>query len=137
MMKLDLHRRINECTNDDMKCCLYSIVESINEAVECDRMLKNIDLISRRFDINKLVENSILYEDAVTETIYSLCSLIDTYEMDLKAKFCVACEAALYTVNSVIGGEPIAESCLQEKLNSTALLFSVPPITLIQVNRSP
>lgn len=136
MMKLDLHRRINECTNDDMKCCLYSIVESINEAVECDRMLKNIDLISRRFDINKLVENSILYEDAVTETIYSLCSLIDTYEMDLKAKFCVACEAALYTVNSVIGGEPIAESCLQEKLNSTALLETVTDYFLINYGQN-
>jgi len=56
-------------------------------------------LVSKRFNIDKFISNNILYEDAFTETVYTLCSLIDTYNMDTKAKFATSAELALYCIN--------------------------------------
>lgn len=125
MLKGDIHNRMLESTSDDEKCCLHSMIDVINEEIECDRTLNNFDIISKRFDINKLVRGSILYEDAVTETLYSLCSLIDTYDMDFKSKFAIACEAALYSVFNAVGDEILEDTRLRKKLTNVNILENV------------
>lgn len=106
MMKADIYNHIKTCKNDDMKSCMYTMMESINEAIECDRVLKNIDQLT---DVVNCLCNGILIEDMW---------LIDTYNMDLKNKFCVACESALYSVYSNI--EPISEDMMSDKLSDYA-----------------
>ena len=51
------------------------------ENVTYDRIIKNYDKISRRFDFDKIViENVLTKKDAVKETT-TICKLIDTYDM--------------------------------------------------------
>ena len=82
--------------NEDAKNIL---IEMANKDIECDRVLENHALVSKRFNIDKYITRNIIFEDAFTETIYTLCSLIDTYNMDMKAKFATSAELALYCIN--------------------------------------
>lgn len=135
MIKKDVYRRIQECKSDHMKSCLYSMMDPLNEGIECDRLLNNYDVISKRYNINKIVQSNILYEDAVTDTIYSICGLIDTYDLDYRTKFCIAAESTLYSVYNSIGNDPIEEEYLSKKLDQTALLESVFDYFLINYGR--
>ena len=91
-----------------------TLLESTNKLIECDRVLENHSLVSKRFNIDKYVSRNIIYEDAFTETVYNLCSLIDTYNMDTKAKFATSAELALYCINE--SGEKIPEQKIIESV---------------------
>ena len=97
---LKTKRGLDESTAID---CLNSVLEKIHEQTECDRVLRNCDTIAKRFNIDKIVKNNILFEDAVPDTIYKVCSLIDTYTMDFKTKYCIALETCLYSINKYAG----------------------------------
>lgn len=91
---------------DKKRVCNHFLSESydlirkaIVEATDCDRVLNNHKAISKRFNIDKVISSNIFYEDAFTETVYSLCSLIDTYNMGLKSKFCNSAELGMYCIN--------------------------------------
>ena len=88
--------------------------KEINEQSECDRVLNNHKIVSKRFNIDKVVSSNIYYEDAFTETMYTLCSLIDTYNMDIKSKFCSSAELAMYCINEC--GERIDNKKLLETI---------------------
>lgn len=125
MMKKDLYKRLQETKLADLKEKLNVLVESLNEDIECDRLLTNADVISKRYNLGRLVNNNILFEDATTETLYDLCFLIDTYDMDYKSKFCIACEMALYNVYNAIGEDTLEEECLKEQLSNVSILENV------------
>lgn len=103
IFKKDITKKLSKSPNQPIKECLESINEKINDEIECDRLIQNHNTILKRFNIDKVINNSIVFEDAVTETIYTLCSLIDTYDMDMKSKFCIATEMALYTIDNAVG----------------------------------
>lgn len=132
MMKSDLCRRLSCTESDDMKSCIGSMIETITESIECDRVLKNIDTISKRFNIVKVAQPSIFYEDAIAESIYNICELIDTYNMDLKNKFCVACECALYSAYSNL--DPISEDI--NKVSDVTVLENVTDYFMINYGRN-
>ena len=90
------------------------IKDSISEQTDCDRVLNNHKTISKRFNIDRVVSSNIYFEDAFTETVYTLCSLIDTYNMDLKSKFCNSAELAMYCINEC--GEKIDNKKLLETI---------------------
>lgn len=100
VFKNNILKRLDEDSNN---VYLTSILDKINEQEECDRVIRNHNMISKRFNIDKLVSQNILFEDAVTDTIYKLCELVDTYNLDFKSKFCIANEMALYTINKYAG----------------------------------
>lgn len=132
MMKSDLCRRLSCTESDDMKSCIGSMIETITESIECDRVLKNIDTISKRFNIVKVAQPNIFYEDAITESIYNICELIDTYNMDLKNKFCVACECALYSAYSNL--DPISEDI--NRVSDVTVLENVTDYFMINYGRN-
>ena len=69
------------------------------ENVTYDRIIKNYDKISRRFDFDKIViENVLTKKDAVKETT-TICKLIDTYDMPAISKFKVATENYLFVLS--------------------------------------
>lgn len=125
MMKRDVVGRFTESATDGLKSCLYNIKDSLNEAIEADRVLENFDNISKRFDLKKLVRGNILYEDASADTIYALCSLIDTYSMDFKNKFCIAAETAMYTIKDSVDDCDIDDQNLKENLTNKSILENV------------
>ena len=101
--------------------CLDSVLERIHEQTECDRLLRNLSTISKRFNIDKIIKNNILYEDSVPDTIYKVCSLIDTYTMDFKTKYCIALETCLYSV-SKYAGDMISRSDIVENVTDYFLM---------------
>lgn len=80
------------------------IINSIVENSECDRLLKNYNAISKRFNIDKFMRNNIIYEDGIVDGIYGLCSLIDTYNIDIPSRFCISSELALYSFDKINRG---------------------------------
>lgn len=69
------------------------------ENVTYDRIIKNYEKISRRFDFDKIViENVLTKKDAVKEAV-RICKLIDTYNMSSINKFKVATENYLFVLN--------------------------------------
>ena len=90
------------------------IKKAISETNECDRVLNNHNTVSKRFNIDKVISSNIFYEDAFIETVYTLCSLIDTYNMDLKSKFCNSAELGMYCINEC--GEKVDQKKLLETI---------------------
>ena len=69
------------------------------ENVTYDRIIKNYEKISKRFDIDKIViEKVFTKDDAVRETA-RICKLIDTYNMSSINKFKVATENYLFVLS--------------------------------------
>lgn len=136
MFKKNIYKKINESKSDINKELYTSILNVINENLECDRLLSNFDTISRRFNIDKLIATNILYEDAVEETLYSLCSLIDTYDMDWKSKFCIASEAALYSIYNTVADDILEEEYMRDKLSNQTVLETVLDYFLINYGRN-
>lgn len=90
---------------------LNNIVLSILEKLEielckisdCDRILNNYDVTTKRFNLNKIIEKNIFYEDKlenISPTIHILCELLDTFEGSMKQSFCVNTELILYAIQN-------------------------------------
>lgn len=75
--------------------CLESILDRINESVHCDRVLKNHNMFSKRFNISSYMRKN-AYEDNTKDTIYEVCSFIDTYKMGINSKYSIALEEVLF-----------------------------------------
>ena len=99
MLKKDIVRKLNKNPAQPIKECLESINDTISDITECDRVINNYNTISRRFNIDKVVSSNMVFAEDTIDGIYTLCSLIDTYDMDLKSKFCITSEMALYSVD--------------------------------------
>lgn len=80
----------------DRNAHLHSILTRINEAVHCDRIIKNHNMISKRFNIESYVREH-AYGDSINDTIYELCSFIDTWSMGINSKYSIALEEVLFT----------------------------------------
>ena len=90
---------------------LNNIVLSILEKLEielckisdCDRLLNNYDVTTKRFNLNKIIEKNIFYEDKIeniSPTICILCQLLDTFESPMKESFCINTELILYAIQN-------------------------------------
>ena len=117
IFKKDITKKLNKQLNQPIRECLESINDKLNDEIECDRLIRNHSTISKRFNIDKVVGNGIVYEDAVTDTIYTLCSLIDTYDMDMKSKFCISTEMALYTIDNTVGSSISQRSIVENVID--------------------
>lgn len=99
VFKKTILNKINSVNEEYKINCLDSIINTITEMVDYDRVLSNYNAISKRFNLDKVILNSNLDEDTITNTVHSLCSLIDTYDMNFKSKFTITAEAVLYGYN--------------------------------------
>lgn len=98
--------------NSKIKQYYQYLLESSNNIIECDRVLSNFNNISKRYNIEKFVNDHIIYEDAIQEAIYGIAELIDTYNMNMKDKFCVTCECALLLTNNSISSKTVLEGII-------------------------
>ena len=92
------YNKLRESNNERLNECCDTIFDKIQEQVECDRAINNHALVSKRFNIDKLFRN-ILIEDTTVETVFNFCNLMDTYNLDLKTKYCIANECALQSAS--------------------------------------
>ena len=63
---------------------------------QCDRVLRNHNKLSKRFNIDKIVRESVYSEDDMINTILEFCKYIDTYDMPIGVRYNVALENILY-----------------------------------------
>ena len=105
-------------SNDSFDYCKKMINESIDTVNECDRIIKNFNTVSKRFNIKNVLTDGVLYKEdgiSLTESIHTLCSLIDTYDMPMNYKFCNSAEIAFYVLeelDSTIDQKTILESII-------------------------
>ena len=72
------------------------INKKVNDTIIMDRIIKNNDALSKRFDIDKIIKTKSTGD--LDELVKELCSLIDTYELSLEAKYNIALENITYSL---------------------------------------
>ena len=84
----DKEDAVNEAYNE--------MIEKCTRMVACDRIIKNYNEISRRFNLEKMFESG--YD--IYGTVVELCDRVDTYEMPQYVKYNVIIETAWYGFES-------------------------------------
>lgn len=78
-----------------------SVTNSINDTIsiytECDRVLNNDRKLSKRFNINKFLRENVSRKSP-KEIVFSLCEMIDTYNISPKKKYHIALENVQYSI---------------------------------------
>ena len=76
---------------------------------QCDRVLSNDRKLSKRFDFNKYISEQCT-KKSPRDLVFSLCEMIDTYNIPLKAKYNIALENVQYSLyNSPINNENVIQ----------------------------
>lgn len=72
-----------------------NMLEEATKLVSIDRILENYNRISKRFNIDRIIqENTVI--NGVVDTVIELCNLIDTYDMPVKARYNTCLETCWY-----------------------------------------
>lgn len=79
----------------NMESAYLSILEQTTKMVHIDRILKNYDMISKRFNIDKVLTEN-YNGDNIQETVLSVCNLIDTYNTSDTIKLNTTLESVWY-----------------------------------------
>ena len=73
-----------------------TINRKVNDTIIMDRILKNNETLSKRFDFDKIIKTNSMGD--LDELVRELCSLIDTYELSVEAKYNIALENIIYSL---------------------------------------
>lgn len=86
---------VESCKNigEDVACKFY---DTLNDLDNCDRIIRNESKLLKRFDLQKIINENIGY--GCYDTVFELCSLIDTYSLSPKAKMNIALENVSYAL---------------------------------------
>ena len=71
------------------------MLEAVTKIVSIDRILENYNRISKRFNIDKIIQENTPV-NGISDTIVELCNLIDTYDMPVKARYNTCLETIWY-----------------------------------------
>ena len=86
----------NTTTKESAYIGIYeSMVDKTTEMVSIDRILENYNRISKRFNIDRIIQENTMV-NGVGDTIVELCELIDTYDMSVKARYNTCLETCWY-----------------------------------------
>lgn len=91
-----------------------------------DRILKNNETLSKRFDFDKIIKTNSVGD--LDELVRELCSLIDTYELSVEAKYNIALENIIYSLykNSInYDKKHVADVITDYFLESNLILMDV------------
>lgn len=85
--------------NKAIQTAYESMLEATIIYINCDRMLENYNRISKRFNLETVInENTKI--NGVYDTVIELCNRIDTYDMPVAVKFNTVIETAFYGFES-------------------------------------
>ena len=86
----------NAATKESAYISIYeSMVDKTTEMVSIDRILENYNRISKRFNIDRIIQENTMV-NGIEDTIVELCELIDTYDMSVKARYNTCLETCWY-----------------------------------------
>ena len=72
-----------------------AMVEQATKIVSVDRILENYNKLSKRFNIDRIIQENTVCND-VADTCIEVCNLVDTYDMPVKARYNTALETVWY-----------------------------------------
>ena len=75
-----------------------SMLESSTKMIYCDRILDNYNRISKRFNIDRIIQENIM-QNGIDDTIVSICRLVETYDVPDKVKYNTVLETVWYGFN--------------------------------------
>lgn len=79
--------------------CYSKLLEKANQTKECDRIIKNYNSISRRFNLDAVIAESVSKYNDIYQATHEICTYIDTYQMPFKNKYNTALETVWYVLN--------------------------------------
>lgn len=89
----------NKTSSSDVTSEIYNALkQEAAKCVEIDRIVENYNLISNRYNIDKLV-NEISSEQDNRDTVMQIAEYMDTYDIPFKQKYCLALENSFYAFN--------------------------------------
>ena len=80
---------------DTAQECYTDLYNKCIAVKECDRIINNYNNISRRFNLDRIVDN-IRYDGDSYQACYEIASFVDTYKSPFKNKYNSALETAAY-----------------------------------------
>lgn len=96
-------KRVNNTEEDKKEKTIKECFEILEEATwrneQCDRVIKNHNILSRKFNIDSIVRSCTSYDESYQDCIYELCSLIDTCDIAFGIKYNIALENILFLMN--------------------------------------
>lgn len=85
----------------DKKLLNENYTNSINDTIsiykECDRVLNNDKKLAKRFNFDKFIQEN-YNKKTPKELVFSLCEMIDTYNISPKQKYYIALESVQYAL---------------------------------------
>lgn len=91
-------RKSSKAKNEAFIQGYESILEAITKMIYCDRILDNYNRISKRFNIDKVIQENV-YANGIDDTIIHICHLLETYDVPDKVKYNTALETVWYGFN--------------------------------------
>lgn len=74
------------------------LLDECNKNKECDRIIENYSKVSKRFNIDKII-NEVTYPNDIHTAIMEIAKCIDTYSIPFKNKYSHALETSFYALN--------------------------------------
>ena len=74
------------------------MIDECTRAIYCDRILENYNRISKRFNIDRIIQENI-YANGIEDTINEICHLVETYDVPDKVKYNTTLESVWYGFN--------------------------------------
>ena len=88
----------NQTTTNATEESFNLLLDECKKIKECDRIIENYSKISKRFNIDKII-NEVTYPNDVYTAIVEIARCIDTYSIPFKNKYSHALEASYYALN--------------------------------------
>jgi hypothetical protein len=100
--------------------CYNRMIECVQKNQQCDRVIDNHDKLSKRFNLDKIVRECRREDGSYRDCIFELCSLIDSYDIAVGAKYGIALENIMYLMNK--NCIPLENSFIAEAVTDYFLL---------------
>lgn len=91
--------RDQEEKENTVKESMEKILSEANNMVKYDRIISNHKKLCKRFNIDRVVKESVFTSSMVPDCVIELCKLIDTYNMPITAKYSVCLESSLFALD--------------------------------------
>lgn len=85
----------NKAKQEAAEYAYQRIIDECTRAIYCDRILENYNRISKRFNIDRIIQENI-FINGIDDTINEICHLIETYDVPDKVKFNTTLESVWY-----------------------------------------
>lgn len=84
----------------DIQEAYIQIIDSLNKYAHCDRILENVNIIQKRFNISNMVESIDISDDSqLSVFVDSICECVNTYDADFGTRFNSVLETCFYFLN--------------------------------------